>query len=127
MKMLAMFLAAAALAACSGTEDGDAPSADETRIAAGESAGGTMPGTYQVTLPDGTIGTSMLMEDGTYLDTFGERSESGTWADAAGKTCFDPDGEETPARCYSIGEPAADGSFTVTPDKGDPVKIRKLD
>lgn len=127
MKTFAMLAAIAALAACNDTGNGDPPLVDETLMATGESAEGTLPGTYRVTLPDGITGTSMLMEDGTYLDTFDERSESGTWSEVDGKTCFDPDGDDAPTRCYAIGDPAADGSFTATPDEGEPVRVRKLD
>ena len=28
--------------------------------------------------------------------------------------------------CYTVGTPAADGSFTATPDKGDPEKVMPM-
>jgi hypothetical protein len=44
---------------------------------------------------------------------------------ADGKTCFDPDGDEGPT-CYTETAVGADGSFTATPDKGDPVTVKKI-
>lgn len=128
MKRYAILCTLAVLAACDGAMQEDAPRVDETVIAADEgSEGPATPGTYQVTLADGSIGTSMLMEDGTYMNTFGDETETGTWSNQDGKACFDPEGESLPSRCYAIGGTAADGSFTATPDGGDPVRIRKLD
>ncbi len=62
------------------------------------------------------------MEDGTYLDTFGEQSESGTWSEIDGKISFDLQGGEAPARCYAIGATDADGSFTATPEEA--IRVR---
>ncbi|KRA83483.1 hypothetical protein ASD76_05405 [Altererythrobacter sp. Root672] len=83
-------------------------------------------GTYQVTLADGTKGTSTLTEDGRYVDRFSGQTEEGNWAEVDGKTCFDPDEGDTATRCYVLGETAADGTFVATPDEGDPVTVRKL-
>jgi major membrane immunogen (membrane-anchored lipoprotein) len=127
MRTFVMLCAVTALTACNSAEESDAPAVEETLIAADESAEATAPGTYQVILADGSTGTSMLMEDGTYMDSFGDEAENGTWSEVEGKVCFDPDGDQAPTRCYAIGETAADGSFTATPDRGEPIRVRKLD
>ena len=44
---------------------------------------------------------------------------------ADGKTCFDPEGVEA-AMCYTETAPAGDGSFTATPDEGEPVTVKPV-
>jgi len=128
MRHVALLAAVTALSACNGAENDATPLVDETVIAADEaSEGPATPGTYQVSLADGSTGTSVLSQDGTYMDTFGEETETGTWSNEGGQACFDPEGADAPPRCYAISETAADGSFTATPDDGEPVNIRRLD
>jgi uncharacterized cupin superfamily protein len=89
-------------------------------------ANGSMPGTYEVTMKDGTKAQSTLRADGTFVDTDanGKQTDTGTWNVTNGKTCFKPQGKaET---CYKETAVAADGSFTATPDKGDPVTVKKI-
>ncbi|HEX6742139.1 MAG TPA: hypothetical protein VF079_10155 [Sphingomicrobium sp.] len=89
-------------------------------------ANGSTPGTYEVTMKDGTKSQSTLMADGTYTDKDAKGKETkGTWNVTNGKTCFDPDGAEG-AMCFTESAVAADGSFTATPDKGDPVTVKKV-
>jgi uncharacterized cupin superfamily protein len=120
MKKLAILLAATAFAGCS-SEPAPEPSPTPSATATVSST----VGTYDVTAADGTKFTAAINADGTYADTAadGAVQESGTWAETDGKTCFTP--TEGEVQCYTLGEPAEDGSVVATPDKGDPVTIKK--
>jgi hypothetical protein len=118
------------LAACS-SEPAEEPVTEEVAEETAEApamtaANGSPAGTYEVTAADGTVTTSTLNADGTYEDTAADGSvlAEGTWAVADGKTCFTPTTEGEEAMCYTETAPAADGSFTATPDSGDPVTVR---
>jgi hypothetical protein len=105
------------LAACS-SEPAEEPVTEEVAEEIAEApamtaANGSPAGTYEVTAADGTVTTSTLNADGTYEDTA-----------ADGKTCFTPTTEGEEAMCYTETAPAADGSFTATPDSGDPLTVR---
>ena len=121
------------LAACNNTsEDTDTTTEEAAAPAAPDvtapmvTANGSEPGTYDVTAADGTKSTSTLNADGTYQDTAADGSvtATGKWTVTDGKTCFDPDGDEA-ATCYTETAPGADGTFTATPDEGDPVTVKK--
>ncbi|HEU0311160.1 MAG TPA: hypothetical protein VFR36_08090 [Sphingomicrobium sp.] len=101
-----------------------APEATPTAMV---TANGTTPGTFEVTAKDGTKSQTVLREDGTYsdMDASGAEVAKGTWTVTDGKTCFDPDGDEG-ATCYAETAVGADGSFTATPDEGDPVTVKKV-
>jgi hypothetical protein len=89
-------------------------------------ANGSGPGTYDVTMKDGTKSKTVLNADGTYVDTDAKGKETkGSWNVTDGKTCFDPDGNEGPS-CYSEGPVGADGSFTATSAKGETVTVKKV-
>jgi len=118
------------LAACNNASEDAAtdeatPAAAET-AAAMTSANGSPPGVYEVTAKDGTVTQTELMADGTYADhgADGAVTATGKWSVVDGKTCFDPDGDEA-ATCYTESAPGADGTFTATPDQGDPVTVKK--
>jgi hypothetical protein len=114
------------LAACS-SEPAEEPAIEEVAEAPiPTAANGSPPGTYEVTAADGTVTTSTLNADGTYEDTAADGSvlAEGTWAVTDGKTCFTPITEGADAMCYTETAPGADGSFTATPDEGDPVTVR---
>lgn len=89
-------------------------------------ANGSPPGTYTATAADGSVMTTVINADGTYTDTDAEGTlvAEGSWAVVDGKTCFTPTTEGVTAMCFSESEPAEDGSFTATPDEGDPVTVR---
>lgn len=138
MKKLLLVAGFAALAACgqkqesAATEDANATVAEadanaaNSKVAAMTTANGSAPGTFEVTMKDGSKGQSILNADGTYVDKDASGKESkGTWNVAGGKTCFDPEGDEGPT-CYTETATAADGTFTATPDKGDPVTVKKI-
>ena len=120
MKKFAILLVVSALAACS-SEPAPEPSPSPSETAAEVET----PGTYEVTAADGTKFTAAVNADGTYTDTAADGTvmESGTWAEEGEKTCFTP--TEGDVQCYTLGEPAADGSVVATPDKGDPITIKK--
>jgi hypothetical protein len=116
------------LAACS-SEPAEEPVIEETAVAetsAMAAANGSPPGVYEATAPDGTVTTTTLNADGTYTDVDAEGTTvaAGTWAVTDGKTCFSPTTEGAEAMCYTESAPAEDGSFTATPDEGDPVTVR---
>lgn len=130
MKRLVMVAAlAGALAACGdAAEESDEPATDataDTEAVAAESSAGT----WEVTMADGTGFTAALNPDGTYQDTdsSGMVTESGTWEDRPdGTTCFDSEGGDDSIVCFTVGEPADDGSMVATPDDGsEPLTIRK--
>lgn len=129
MRMLVIAATSVALAACNQSEP--APEATTEAAPAAPApmatvANGSPAGTYEVTNPDGTVMTAMLNADGTYSDTDanGQVVEEGTWAVTGGKTCFTPSTEGAKPMCYTETPPAADGSFTATPDEGDPVMVK---
>lgn len=123
MRKIALLSAALILAACSGSENESQKAAPETPKTPEEAA----MGTFEVTNADGSKMTSVVSSDRSYTDAIrGEVVEWGTWEIKDGKTCFTPQTEGKKPNCYTSGTPAEDGSYTATPDEGDPVKIRKL-
>jgi hypothetical protein len=137
MKQLILVAGFAALVACgqkqepaaedanSAVAEVDANAAD-ANAAAMKTANGSLPGTFEVTMKDGSKGQTTLSADGSYVDKNPDGTETkGTWNVADGKTCFDPEGDEGPT-CYAETETAADGTFTATPDKGDPVTVKRV-
>ena len=122
-----------ALAACGdAAEEADdtAPAATaETAEAVPAATATSSAGNYQVSSADGTAWTANLNADGTYedLDAAGKVTETGTWEDRPdGKTCFDSEGGDDTVVCFTVGEAAADGSMTATPDDGSgPLTIKK--
>lgn len=127
MKRLIAIAGLAALVACNQTEaEPEAePTVEETAVAV-TVANGSPPGAYIATAADGTETTSTINADGTYVDTDAEGNvvAEGTWAVVDGKTCFTPVTEGVEAMCYTESAPGDDGSFTATPDSGDPLTVR---
>jgi hypothetical protein len=72
------------------------------------------------------MNTSTLNADGSYTDTAadGTVQAEGTWAVTDGKTYFSPTTEGVETMCFTESEVAEDGSFTATPDEGEPVTVR---
>jgi hypothetical protein len=125
MKKIAMLLAATALAACSSEPAPEpSPSSSETEEVS------EMPGNYELTMADGTKLTATINADGTYsdMDASGAVIEHGTWSEEAdGQTCFTPAADSEGAKqCYSNSEPAADGTFTATPNEGEALQVKKV-
>lgn len=131
MKKLLLVAAVVALAGCNQNkaEPAAAPSETATTAAATEatSANGSPAGAFAVSAKDGTITTSVLNADGTYTDSdaSGKVIGTGTWTVKDGKSCFTAiTGNDS--GCYTESPPGADGSFTATPDKGDPVTVKPI-
>ncbi len=123
MRILLTFAAVAVLAGCS--EPAPEPTPTQTATAPEPvAAEGVAAGTYEFTGADGETGTTTINADGTYSVVMFDGTESGgTYARRNGMDCFDPDGDETEL-CWSVGEPAADGSFTSTSTEGETVTVR---
>lgn len=126
MKKLVLIGAIAALSACSQKAEESketAPAPAETAAPATTTDSGTPPGTYDVKMADGTVATSTINADGTYVDTDAKgKAVKGLFARHDGKDCFDPEGDE-PGMCWSTSKPEADGSFTATADDGTVVTV----
>lgn len=132
MNKLALLASVALLASCGSKEP--APEATATADAsmpmdvnAGPTAAAVAmapAGSYDVTNPDGTTGTTTLMADGTYVDRDAKDKTvaKGTWAMKDGKRCFVPEGK--PEECYTESAQAADGSFTATGADGKITKVK---
>ena len=131
MQKLAFCLALAMLAACHRSEPTAEPVAQATAaepLPPPPPTSQAAPGTYSVTEIDGTKMTSVLAADHTYSNTVhGQKTEAGTWAIVGGKTCFTPsEGEDAVARCYVDGPVDRDHTFTATPDRGDPITVKRI-
>ncbi|MGV2496433.1 hypothetical protein [Pelagerythrobacter aerophilus] len=139
MRSLVLIAAMVALSACSqGADETPAP-ADTTDAAAvpaetADAAGGTTSalaaedaaGTYTVTWADGTITSTTINDDGTYVDMMeGEETAHGVWAVKEGKSCLTPEGGAE--LCWTDSAPGADGSWTATADDGTTVTVVKAD
>lgn len=83
MKKLVLLAGVFALGACQSEPD-EKPVAEETEAPVEEAAlavdGQPGAGTYQVVMVDGTEGTYVAAEDGTYTWTAGDTVETGTWS-----------------------------------------------
>lgn len=133
MKRLIPIAAAAALAACSQPAE-ETPAPDETAdaaapvdtVAISQLAGPEAAGTYEVTWADGTMTTTTINADGTYVDMMdGEETAHGTWAVKEGRNCLTPEGGAE--LCWTDGAPADDGSWTATAEDGTKVTVRKAE
>ena len=125
MKNFVLLAAVAALSACSQqaeeTKETAAPA--ETTAAAVPVSTGTPPGDYEVKMADGTIASTTINADGTYVDTDPKgKAIKGKLTHKDGKDCFDPDGDEGEA-CWSLSPTAADGSFAATAPDGTTVTV----
>lgn len=125
MKNIVLLAAVAALSACSqqAEETTETAAPAETAAAATPVSTGALPGDYEVKTADGTIASTTINADGTYVDTDPKgKAIKGKIAFKDGKDCFDPDGDE-PEVCWSSSPAAADGSFTSTAPDGTKVTV----
>ncbi len=126
MKKLALIAAISLLAACSQKSEekkevAAEPAAETAPAPAADS--GTQPGTYDVKMADGTMASTVINADGTYVDTDPKGKEvKGLYASHDGKDCFDPEGDAL-GMCWAVSKPGADGSFTATADDGTVVTV----
>lgn len=127
MRKLAFVIVPLVLAGCT-SESAEVTEVENPAVVEAEvTANGTQPGTYEVTNADGVVvESSVLNADGTYIDSAADGTvlAEGTWAVTDGKTCFSPTTEGVEAMCFTLTTPAEDGSFTATPDEGEPVTVR---
>lgn len=122
MRIIVAFAAVAALAACG--EPAPEPVAEETTAPEPMAEAGVTPGVYDAFDADGPAGTTTINADGTYIDVDADGTERrGTYVRRSGQDCFDPDGDEAEV-CWTVGAPAADGSFTATSPEGMELTIR---
>ena len=119
MKKLIAIASVPVLAAC---QQAEAPEVEEVIEEVAEPAP-VGPGTFDVTYADGTVATMVSSEDGTFTITSGENSASGTYANVDGQVCFDADGDDEGAACWTNSPLAEDGSFTSVSDDGDTVTV----
>jgi hypothetical protein len=132
MRVLAFLIVPLVLASCSNQQTErtpvNEPAAFESGSASMVTANGSKPGTYEVTGSDGTVSRTVLHADGTYTDTAADGSvvAEGTWTVTDNKTCFAPSTEGAEAMCFTETAPSDDGSFTATPEEGEPVTVRPL-
>jgi hypothetical protein len=127
MKRFVLLASIALVAACSQKEDAAAPEATASEsmpmdAGATPAAGGGIPGTYDVTRPDGSKLVATLNPDGTYQRDFGDKVEKGTWEARGNQTCFDPEGDAAES-CNTRGPASADGSFDSTDPQGGVSKV----
>lgn len=128
MKRLLMVSLVGTMAACQPEPAAEPVAEEATEAAPVTVANGTPVGTFEATAADGSVGTTVINADGTYTDTDsdGNLVAEGTWAVVDGKTCFTPTTEGQKSMCFTETAPAEDGSFTATPDEGDPVTVRPV-
>jgi hypothetical protein len=121
-------LATAALAACDQGKSTPEPVEQVAAKPEPQPTSQTSPGTYSVTEIDGTKMTAVFAADHTYSNSVhGQKTEAGSWSIVGGRTCLTPsEGEGAVARCYTDSAPDRDGSFTSTPDHGDPITVKKI-
>lgn len=133
MRWLSLLIVPLVLASCSNEQTEGTPANEpatfESEPESMVTANGSKPGTYEVTGSDGTVSRTALNADGTYTDTAADGTvvAEGTWTVTDGKTCFAPSTEGVEAMCFTETAPAEDGSFTATPDEGEPVTVRPLE
>lgn len=133
MKNLAIAAACLALAACGSNEADTAATAPADTPAPASNVDTVTPaamaGTYELTLPDGTVTMQTLSADGTYVDRVdGEETERGTWRQQGDQLCYDPEGGDATEQCFAGGEPGPDGAFEMRDDAGDvTATVRKVE
>ena len=124
MKKLIAAASVLAIAACAEPAPvEEAP--EEVAEEAAPATGG--PGTFEVTYADGSVGMLTTSEDGSFSAMLGEESGSGTVTEVDGKVCFDADGDEEGATCWTNSDVADDGSWTSTSDDGETVTVRPVE
>lgn len=128
MKRYWIVAALAGLAAC-GSNEAPEPSEQAGMVdeePALDPVAAEMVGIYEVTSEDGTVIRQTLNADGTYRETLeGTEIERGTWHQKGEQMCYDPQGDAI-EQCYTGGQPASDGSFSVEMDGGT-ASVRRLD
>ena len=124
MRTLIACVSIAALAACA---EAEAPAPEPEEPVVEDTQAAVIPGTYEVTWPDGTVGTTTINNDFSFTGTQGEETQTGTVTEVDGKACFDAEGDEEGPLCWLASEPAEDGTFTSTADDGTVVSVKPME
>jgi len=126
MQRFAIVSAVLVLAACS-TEQ---PEVTEPEEVAEDfvTANGSPPGVYEFTGADGSVSLITVNADGSFsqMTPDGEYGATGTLEVVEGRTCARLETTGAEPLCYTESEPAEDGSFTTTPDGGEPIAVRPI-
>lgn len=127
--LLAGLAGIVALSGCSKTAEEPTQTNEMATAAPDEAAPATeadsAEGSYDVKMADGTMRTTTINADGSYVDTGADgKVIKGTFARKDGKDCFDPEGDAVEA-CWTPSPPAADGSFTATGPDGTTVTVTR--
>lgn len=123
MKKLLLLTAITALSACSQKAEESKETAAAAAAPAPTADSATKVGTYDVKMADGTMATTVINADGTYVDTSPKGEVvKGLYASKDGKDCFDPEGD-APGACWDVTKPGADGRFTATSPEGTVVTV----
>lgn len=115
------------LAACLAISCAEEPADESDELAAGPvtTANGSPPGTYYVASADGSASLVTLNADGTYsqITPEGTYPAQGNFQVVDGKTCFRVHQVGAETLCYTETARAGDGSYTATPDGGEPLTV----
>ena len=125
-------LLAGSLAACNGTETGEADAPDDVVVAeidpnadAGFEA--VAPGNYEVLHADGSIDQLTVLPGMTWAMVFSDgEAAGGTIFAQGGKNCFVTEGVEG-HQCFQGSEPEEDGSMKVTAEDGEVMTVRPVE
>ena len=130
MKKIIALAALAALTACSQAEEAENTDtmADGTSVTEQEpamTAEAPASGDYMVAYEDGTEVPFTMNADGTWTGQDGEgATQSGTYEQRDGKTCFVTDPPSDNDSCWTNAAVGDDGSWTSTSDAGVTVTVR---
>ena len=129
MKKLIILAGASALAACGGGSDevavDNSLAIDNGAMMADEGGTTSYVGTHTVYDAEGNmLGTTVANADGTCTDTNADGSTGGgTWeVNDAGQLCFDADGDEEAATCWTKGD-TVDGRDAWSNPAGETVYV----
>ncbi len=91
-------------------------------------ANGSPAGVYEVSAADGSVSIVTLYADGTYSQITPEGTDAaqGTLQVVDGKTCFKVRSPGAQPLCYTESAKDGDGSYTATPDGGEPLTVRPM-
>lgn len=126
MRIHALVATTMLLAACSGQQAEDTLNTEEDVPFV--TANGSPAGIYEVSGADGAVSIVTLNADGTYsqITPEGTNAAQGTLDVVDGKTCFKVHSPGAVPLCYTETAASADGSYTATPDGGEPLTVRPM-
>ncbi|WP_340588528.1 hypothetical protein [Erythrobacter alti] len=127
MQRSAIVSAVLVLTACSAGEP-EVAEPEEVAVSDFVTANGSPPGVYEFTGGDGSSSIITINADGTFsqMTPEGTHGAEGFLEVMDGRTCARLETRGAEPLCYTETAPAADGSFTTTPDGGEPIAVRPL-